>query len=211
MGQAKLREKARAQQEEALNQVNIPALAAALRKLSQAASSHLGADCYTLSALGQEIFRLLGVEAKLVVGFAGWRVGNGDSDVILHKPTPETVPQPGGASYHVWLEIGHYLFDATLWTLREKARQLDEQDGGHTTVDWCPDYLFVKRETISSQRDVTQLHAGLYYYERDPQTEQLIVSTAPSLDLTDAEAAWTLYKNPDIYVLGPNDLKGPEK
>lgn len=205
MGQAKQRADIKAR----LRSYNFRAVASAVQRLSEAASSHFGSDCYILSALARELLRLDGIESRMVVGYAGWRCGSGDSDVILHCPTATIVPQ-SGVVYHVWLEVLDNIFDVTTFSLPQKAKELDRLDGGKTTVDWCPDYLFVPKKSISSLRDVVQKHAGLYFYERQPQVEQMILETAPDLDPDDVSAVITLHQNQEIVVFGPNnvDLRG---
>lgn len=205
MGEAKRRAAALVKQEESLATVDIPRLAAAIRKLATAASGNLGSDCYIHSAIAQAVLGRLGVEAKLVVGHAAFRVGDGDSDVITHAPTPGMIPQPGGIAYHVWLQIGSFLLDLTTYQLRRKAAQLDQLDGGNTTVTWCPDVLWVPFRSVSTLRDVIHLDAGLYYYREVPSLAAIIVSKAPALDPADVEAAWMLYQNEDMLVCGPND------
>ena len=117
------------------------------------------------------------------------------------------VAQPGGVAYHVWLELGDKILDTTLYTIKSKAAQLDALDGGHTTVDWCPEYLFVSKNTVSLLKDVIQFDAGMYYYSRDRALESLILSTAPVLDADDIETAWLIFQNPNLAVFGPNSLK----
>jgi hypothetical protein len=206
MGESKRRAAAREQLNEAIQQVDIPRLAAAIQKLATAASGHVGSDCYAHSTIAQEILARLGVQARLVVGYAAWRVGDGDGDVILHAPAPGMVEQPGGVPYHVWLEIDDHLLDLTTYSLPTKAAQLDALDGGHTSVTWFPDYLFVPRKSISSIESVIQLWAGIYYYSHDPEVEARIIGEAPELDETDVQAAWLLYQNPEVQAIGPNSL-----
>ena len=206
MGEAKRRAAARKQLNEAIQRVDIPRLAAALRKLATAASSNVGSDCYAHATIAQAILAKLGVEARLVAGYAAWRVGEGDGDVILHAPSPGMVEQPSGVPYHMWLEIEDHLLDITTYSLQAKAAQLNDLDGGHTTVIWSPDYLFVPRKSVSTIGAVIQHHAGLYYYSREPEVEALIVDSAPELDETDVQAAWLLYQNPEVQAFGPNSL-----
>ena len=61
-------------------------ISSALRRLATAASRNHGSDCYIHSALAQVMLARLGIESKLVAGYAGWRLGNGDSDMVLHAP-----------------------------------------------------------------------------------------------------------------------------
>lgn len=201
MGQAKKR----AVIKDRLRTYDFAAVASAIRRLALAASSHLGSDCYMLSVLARELLRIDGISAQLVVGYAGWRCGSGDSDVIMHCPVGSIPPQKGFV-YHVWLEIEiiNYIFDVTTFSLRQKARDLDLLDGGTTTVDWCPDYLFVPKSSVSALHDVIQKQQGMYFYERQQQVEQIIVASAPDLDPGDLDAAILVHQNQDTVVFGPN-------
>jgi hypothetical protein len=120
---------------------------------------------------------------------------------------PGMAPPPvDDLPYHIWLEFYGSLLDVTTYQLRLKAEQLDAQDGGHTTVEWCPDYLFVPKNTISSLRDVVQKDIGMYYYERNVGIERRVIDAAPELDPEDVEKVWLLYHNPECIVFGPNDI-----
>jgi hypothetical protein len=202
MGEAKRKAQARAR---LLEKADISRLSAALRKLASAASGHIGSDCYIHAALAQKILADLGVESTLVGGYAGWRVGPGDSDVVLHAPMPGMVIPENAAPYHAWLEIDGQILDLTTYSLRLKGMQLDEQDGGRTRVDWCPDYLYVPKQAVSLLRDVVQKQTGLFYYERVPAIEKRIIQAAPELDPDDVRTAWMLYHNPACEVFGPNN------
>ena len=70
----------------------------------------------------------------------------------------------------------------TTYQLPLKAKSLDELDGGHTNVDWCPDYLYVPKSSSSSMRDVTQMGAGLYYYHHDPEVAAWVIAAASEID-----------------------------
>jgi hypothetical protein len=207
MGEAKRKAAVRSLQNELLKSIDVSRVASAIKKLATAASSHLGSDCYIHAAIAKEIMGRLGVESSIKVGAAGFRVGDGDSDVILHKKTPGMIPQPGGVAYHVWNQIGSYIFDTTLYQLRSKSAALDQLDGGHTEVSWCPDYLLTPVKSVSLLRDVIQLHAGCYHYSEDHDLTRLILSTAPVLDMDDVEVAWILYQNNELQVFGPNDIE----
>lgn len=206
MGEAKRNAAIRNAQNEALAKIDISRVASAIRKLATATSSQLGSDCYTHAVIAKEILKRLDIDASIKVGTAGFRVGDGDGDVILHKVTPGIVPQPGSVAYHVWLQIGSYIFDPTLYQIPAKAESLDQLDGGHTNVTWAPDYLLAPVSSVSTFKDVTQLHAGLYHYSEDKSLTEQIMSNAPLLDMEDVEVAWLLYQNEDILVLGPNDM-----
>jgi hypothetical protein len=185
---------------------DLPRISSALRRLATAASGNLGSDCYIHAAIAQGMLNRLGVTSKLVAGYAAWRVGNGDGDVILHAPLPHMPPQPEAVAYHVWLEAGNHLIDFTTYQLRRKALQMDKLDGGRTTVKWCPDYLFVPNKSVSPLLKVIQLRAGLYHYVRVPVLEDKIITAAPSLDEDDVAAAWLLYQNLGLRVFGPNNM-----
>jgi hypothetical protein len=185
---------------------DLPRISSALRRLATAASGNLGSDCYIHAAIAQEILNRLGVSSKLVAGYAAWRVGSGDGDVILHAQLPHMLPQPGSVAYHMWLEVGNHLIDFTTYQLRHKALQMDRLDGGSTTVKWCPDYLAVPKKSVSTLRAVIQLRAGMYFYKQDMAIENLIISAARPLDDDDMNAAWLLYLNQELCVFGPNNM-----
>jgi hypothetical protein len=180
-------------------------ISSALRRLATAASRNHGSDCYIHSALAQVMLARLGIESKLVAGYAGWRLGNGDSDMVLHAPLPNMIPQPG-IPYHVWLELDEHILDFTTYQLRLKAAQMDELDGGKTNVVWCPDFLFATKKSISPLGRVIQKRAGLYYYVREAALEAKIISAASSLDEDDIAHVWLLYRNQEIQVFGPCNM-----
>ena len=184
----------------------LPRLASTMKRLTKAASGNLGSDCYIHAAIAQSILSKLGVESRLTAGWAAWRVGPGDSDMITHAPVESIIPQPGGMIYHMWLEIGSRILDLTTHSFRIKARHLDMLDGGHTTVVWCPDFLFVDKKSVTPLKDVIQHDAGMYYYSQQPAVEAIVIDGAPELDMDDVNAAWMLYQNQDMVAFGPNDV-----
>jgi len=204
MGQAKRKAKHRAETDRLVKSFDFARLAAAINKLTDAASSHAGGDCYTHVVLAHEILARHGIDSTITIGFAAFRVGNGSGDVIVHGPMPDTPYQPSAVPYHAWVEIGSYIFDSSVKQLRRKAAELDALDGGHTNVEWCPDYLLVKKDTVSSLKDVIQLGAGLYNYQHNKQVQDFIISTAPPVDQEDALVALAIFCDPTLIVVGPN-------
>jgi len=190
---------------------DLPRISSALRRLATAASGNLGSDCYIHAAIAQEILNRLGVSSKLVAGYAAWRVGKGDGDVILHAPLQNMTAQQGAVPYHVWLEVGNHLVDFTTYQLRYKASQMDKLDGGSTTVKWCPDYLSVPKKSVSTLRAVIQLRAGMYFYKQNTAIENLILPAARPLDDGDVNTAWLLYLNQELCVFGPNNMHHDEQ
>lgn len=186
-------------------------ISAALRKYATAASAHLGNDCHVHAELGRVLLEDLGFKARAVLGFAAWRVGEGPDDVIGHIPCLKGHLPAGaqGFAYHAWLECGGWLVDFTTYQLRTKAQALDEADGGRTNVTWCPEFLCVTREELRSHRDlIVARRGGLAYYEARPELERVLRSQF-QLDPTDLYAVrLLLLANPEVTVLGPNDLKG---
>lgn len=179
-----------------------------IQKLATAASSHLGADCYLHAELGAELLRGSGFEAQLVVGYAAWRVGPGDGDVISHGPHTQGFLPAGaqqGLPYHAWLELHGVVIDLTTYQLQRKARELDAADGGQTSVMWCPDFLVLPRFDIRQHRQVANaLRPGVAYYEARPELNT-ILKPASSLDPAHVFAARLLLANPDAQVFGPNN------
>lgn len=184
---------------------SINAVSGALRKLATAASSNLGSDCYLHSALGQVLLADAGIRTRLVAGYAAWRVGPGDGDVIAHTKRTRGYLPPGGGlgfAYHAWLEADGLLIDLTTYQLPRKAEELDAADGGHTTVEWAPPYLVLTLDQVSSYDEVAKGGPGLVYYERDTQVEARLVGGF-SLDQGDVEMARLIVSNPEMAVVGP--------
>lgn len=192
-----------------LRKFNPEPIATAIQKLATAASGHYGNDCYLHAMLAQRALKeLAGIQTKIVIGFAAWRVGEGDGDVISHMATPDMIDQGSNKiPYHAWLVAGDYLFDFSTYQLRDKARQLDALDGGLTQVDWCPDYLIVKQKKISSFNHVQRLGAGLFFYEQSVRLERKLKDhSQDALDEEDWQNFLLVYANPGVVVRGPNHL-----
>lgn len=208
MGEAR-RKRALAQQlneqRDALD-VAVKQVAHALRRLAEAASASLGSDCYMHAEMGRLLLADLGFAFETRVGAAAWRLGSGDGDVVSHIPGQVShLPQGArGFAYHAWLEAGDWLLDLTTYQLRRKAAELDAADGGHTNVDWCPDYLLLKRSSVLTHRQVAKApHWGVAYYESSPELAALMADGF-FLDADDVAAARLIMRNPGMNVLGPN-------
>lgn len=188
----------------------VPQVSQALRKLATAASSHLGSDCYVHAELGRALLADLGVTAQRIVGYAAWRVGPGDGDVISHTREVQGYLPAGaqGLAYHAWLQASDFLIDFTTYQLQRKARELDAADGGRTQVDWCPDYLLLPKSELRAYRAVAEAPGpGVAYYESQPQLNQMM-SAQFTLDPEDLAAARLILANPEATVAGPNQLLG---
>lgn len=212
MGQAKQKARQQSFEAQALRAADPSRVAAAMRKLAVAASANLGMDCYIHAAIGQAILSRLNIEAQLVIGYAAWRLGPGDGDIVVHAPVPNSPAQPGGVPYHAWLEIGNLVFDLTTYQLRSKAANLDRLDGRHTEVRWCPDYLLVAKNTCASLREVANAYTWTYHYaHNDAVAERAKVYIgAHALDPADVEVAWLLYRAPHAQAIGPNNFPTEE-
>lgn len=207
MGQAKLNKLRTAEMDAKIATVDIAGYAEAIQKLCTAASSKLGGDCLVHAQIMQSMLASDGIESKIAIGNASWRVGDDDPEVISHIREPN-YPYPENAyPYHVWLTAGSYIIDVTTYQLRMKAAQLDEIDGGFTDVIWCPEFLCVKKETVSSFSDTAQLLAGTYFYAEDQVIYNKIMKESHPVDLDDLESAWTIYRNPGVNVIGLNHMK----
>ena len=186
----------------------------AVRKLALAASASVGADCYLHAELTRRLLADLGLTCKTQVGFAAWRVGRGDGDVIAHTfKVPGYLPEGAiGLPFHAWVTWDgispedDILIDTTTYQLPHKARALDALDGGHTVVEWCPELLVVPRSALSSYETVAKAPGpGVFYYEQVPQL-QARVSADFVLEEDAMDKARLILANPGVMVMGPNDL-----
>lgn len=187
----------------------LPRIASAIRKLATAASDKLGSDCYLHAELGRQLLADHGISATIVKGYASWRVGPADGDVISHTNKEKGYLPPGaqGLAYHVWLECADHVLDFTTYLLPLKGAELDRADGGHTQVLWHPEYLFLARSQVLGYREVAQApHEGVAHYEADPRLNTVLGKTF-ELDPEDLAAARLILANPEVHVMGPNQMR----
>lgn len=204
MGQSSINRKAISQ----INgKIDLNRLSTAIIKLCSSSSPKFLKDCVLHAGLGQSVLAAHGINSEIVIGAAAWRVGDGDGDVLNHVPDSKklaAITQHNGSfPFHAWLVARDLILDFTTYQLHAKAIELDQMDGYKTTVNWCPPFLFVPCNSVSSYRNVVQTKAGTYFYQRVPQIESLVLKTF-ELDAEDAAMLSTLYANPQIDVVGPN-------
>jgi hypothetical protein len=203
MGEAKRRAAAKANEP----QCDFAAVAKAVCRFFAACSDAQGVDCYGYAVHGQRLLARLGVSADIAVGYAAWRVGNADHNVVAHHPHPNTsgVTLGGAAAmtYHAWLMVEGRILDLTTHQLRRKAAMLDASDGYRTVVEWCPDYLLADSCRVASFEQVVRGRAGLFHYERVPALEALARATALPPDEEDMAVVWLIYQNPESAFVGP--------
>jgi hypothetical protein len=173
-----------------------------IRKLAPAGSPHFGTDCFLHMELAQALLSDLGVNTRTELGYAAWRVGPGDHDVISNVPFIRGYASPGVKSfaYHTWLEYRGLILDFTTYQLRDKPRLLDSTDQYQTTVTWCPDFLILPRKKIRSLAEVRfTSHSGAAYYEGHPELKTLL---RPQFGLSTSylPAARLLLANPEAIV-----------
>jgi len=186
-------------------------LATALQQLTVSASPAVGSDCMLQAALAKALLAEFGIQTRIVVGEAAWRLGPGNGDVMVHSPQVGGVAMANGPSlaFHAWLETAQgEILDFTTNSLRLKAKQLDALDGGKTTVEWCPPYLLAPR-TKSSVWEVTQsFQSGVYHYGELPGLLELMQSNGLANEPAPEDLAILkmIYTMPAMQVVGVNDL-----
>ena len=114
-------------------------------------------------------------------------------------------PGAQGFAYHAWLVCGTKIIDLTTYQIPRKAAELDAMDGGHTQLDWAPALLIANFADVKSYAAVQQGSAGMFYYERDRRIEKILAETS-ILDPEDVAHARLILRNPDLMVMGPNDI-----
>lgn len=188
-------------------------LANALQKLTEGASPAVGADCILHAKLAQALLCEHGVETTIAVGEAAWRTGPGDADVITHSPQMSGyVFVPGRPlPLHVWLttEQGDIL-DFTTHSLKVKAQQLDASDGGKTSVEWCPPYLLATPRWSTLNEVIQAQGSGVFHYHEFPGLLKKLNEHGIGVgdaDPTDLAILRYLFKNQDVQVVGPNNVK----
>ncbi|MYM92681.1 hypothetical protein [Duganella vulcania] len=185
-------------------------VASAVRRLFTAAGANLGVDCLDHAMRAVALFKSAGFSAEVKIGYAAWRVGPGDGDMIVHAPMPGMVPQgPNAHPFHAWVELSdsNEVFDPTLYQLPRKARALDMLDGGSTTVAWAPDYLVTQYAQVKSLRTVTNEDVGMFYYQHVPALQAAIMARTQQLDAEEMEVLELVFSNPALHVVGPNNAK----
>lgn len=215
MGEAKKRQAAREAEGLKLEGVDISNVCRAVRSVCQAASTSLGGDCFMHAWLTQEVLKTHHIDSVIEVGHAAWRVGDGDGDVLTHVCSEEQIQHftsielTGRAvlPFHVWLEVGGHILDSTLYQIPGKAAYLDSIDGGATSVEWKPDYLFEPLSSVSSMDEVIEKTKGLYFYKKEPRLKKLIFSSIVDLDPSDVQMVLLAYRNPQAVVVGPNMIR----
>ena len=209
---------------------DLPAVFSAVRQVVSAISRDAIAECFSWSLLGAELLKEQGYLSEAVAGVAGWRVGNGDGDVIFHAPIAGVklyASTHNALPAHAWIRISIQdtmlvLVDFTTHLLPAKAAQLDAMDKQKTTVKWAPQYLCaslleVKTTagigcgTAGSLADVVNASSvgplGMYYYERLDEVEKLMRKARHQSDLDTwlQAAALVLDANRDnrhLHVIG---------
>lgn len=192
----------------------LDSLSKALIKYMTSASPAQGADCALHASLAFQVLTNRGFEVRIAAGEAGWRIGDGDSDVIVHSPRVSGAQfgpdgKPAGA-FHVWLVCESTIIDFTTYSLPLKAEQLDAMDGGNTQCVWAPPYLAVEQNASSTIEGITYaLNAGVFAYGEAPNLYNLMlhrkfVSPADQQDVMMIEY---LMANADIKVVGPNNVE----
>jgi hypothetical protein len=182
MGEASRKRKMAEQMKAQLQAVDREALAKAMKLVVHAITDFHGVDCLLYAKIGAGLLTKLGVPAQAAAGSAVWRVGPGDSDLITHAPelggamfVPASAQGQAGM-FHAWIEVGDLVIDFTTHSLVDKARMLDEADGGTTQVDWCPPSLWLdKSEMLTMQEVRDHRDAGVCTYVRKEAVEKVVL------------------------------------
>ncbi len=197
MGEAKRKQASSAVGTTAAASVQPAFVAKAVRQVIEAITDFHGADCLLYASVGAHLLRSLGVDAQAVAGSAAWRIGSGDGDVISHAREIQG-PRYGHADaveagmFHAWIAGPGILADFTTSSLRLKAELLDAADGGITTVDWSPDYLWLVGNgphpgQVKEPNQVRMAaHAKVFCYRRHAEVERLVFDNK---ELREAELA----------------------
>lgn len=221
MGEASRKRKLTQALADQLQAVDRDAAHKALDQVVRAITDFHGADCLLYAEIGAGLLAHLGLPARAVAGSAAWRVGPGDSDLISHAPElggslfhPEIHSEHSlvkAAMFHAWIEVGDLVIDFTTGTLRDKARMLDQADGGNTRVDWSPPALWINKAELLPLKAVRDHpHAGVCSYVRHERLESAVLGSidAQSLEVAIHAAAYAYRAAVDgqkLQVIGMGD------
>jgi hypothetical protein len=199
MGEARQRARREAAQRARFGTIDFPRVAAAVRSLMAAAPPGQEADAFAHAELARQLLLSEGLDAEVVVGFAAWRVGPGEGDIVIQGSGRATAAAEQSETgnehaHHAWLETGGHVFDVTTYQLARKAAGLDQRDGKTTNVTWCPDFVLVPRDELSSFARVRQEVAGRMYYERDAYLQTVVASRIRAGGHPDLEMARITYR-----------------
>lgn len=169
-----------------LHGVDLEKLGQAVRQVLRAVTDAHTSDCLLYAHVGVAVLEELGVSgAKAVAGSAVWRLGPGDTDVMahafeLHQPMYAVKLANPALPFHAWIELPGHILDFTTWTLRDKARMLDELDGGTTAIEWAPDVLLAPNDEVLSV-DAARMaeEAGAFAYVRHTEIEEIVHGQIP--------------------------------
>lgn len=219
MGEARRKTNQCAATIEKINSLDLPRISKAIQKLFSATSENYGRDCHLHAMFCQTLMRRhFGIEIDLVIGFAAWRVGEGDADMIMHASPTEDIKKfqvtnyeafqsTNAIPYHAWLECGNWILDFTTYQFPSKAAALDAIDGQTTRVDWHPDFLWIDKKSLHPLHDVIQLRTGLCWYQRILPLEKTLTQHAREINEDDLTLFTMIYSNPDMVVVGPNQFR----
>lgn len=184
MGEATRKRKQAEHLKKLLASVDRSALQKAVNQVVRAITDFHGADCLLYASVGAGLLNQLGVPARAAAGSAAWRVGPGDSDLISHAPElagPQFQPANivgHAVMFHAWIEVGDHVIDLTTGSLSDKARMLDQADGGSTRVEWCPSALWMDKAQMPSLTSVRDHPtAGVCAYIRKESVEKVVLSS----------------------------------
>lgn len=187
MGEAKQRAQREAAQRASFDSVDFARVAAAVRALMAEASTIPALDALAHARLARHLLHRAGLVSDLTIGFAAWRVGPGDGDIIAYgggdDAAVDTVrTKAETAQYHAWLETGGHVFDVATYQLARKAAEFDRHRGKSIRVTWCPDFVLVPKASLASFARVRQAVVGLMYYERDAFLQSVVGTGSGELD-----------------------------
>jgi hypothetical protein len=81
---------------------------------------------------------------------------------------PEIAPLcDGDFSGHAWVEVGDLVVDATLWSVPEKVRMIEQADPQGTTNRWTLPVLVAEKRAVSDFAKVRDGYSLGAFYQAD--------------------------------------------
>jgi hypothetical protein len=177
---------------------------AVARYLAAASTTNRGRDCQAHAQLTKALLKSEGIDSRLVGGYAAWRVGTGDADMIAHHPNSVYAASEANIVGHFWVEAGDLIIDPTTWQFQTKLEVCFQADGMPYEVLWPHQYLVISKSSVKPFKAVRDGYTFAYHYDERPELAAMAaIAASDPIDRNDLGALRLVYANPFALITGP--------